>query len=178
MDILIIMDIIGMAREVQKKNLDLRDTEEVRMPYLHQDLHPEMHYQVPHLDQMPHLKQHLKPMLMPQLGIMHITDTIHIIHMDILIITDIIGMAKEVQKNLKNRDTEEGRMPHPHQMPHQMPHLKLMLMPQLGITHITDTIHIIHMDITTPITGTDEDKKNWKKFSNGNFFSLSQQRQQ
>merc|ERR1739847_164058 len=114
MDILIIMDIIGMAREVQKKNLDLRDTEEVRMPYLHQDLNPEPHsYQAPHLDQMPLPKQHLKPMLMPQLGIMH----------------------------------------------------------------ITDTIHIIHMDIITPITGTDEDKKIGKKFSNGNFFSLSQQRQ-
>merc|ERR1712001_408919 len=74
--------------------------------------------------------------------------------MDILIITDTTGTEREVLKNLKNRDTEEVRMPHPH----------LMLMPQLGITHITDTIHIIHMDITTPITGTDEDKKFEKKF--------------
>merc|ERR1712038_1797162 len=119
-----------------------------------------MGYQVPHLDQMPHLKQHQKPMLMPQLGITHITVTIHII-MDITtpIITDTTGTEREVLKNLKNRDTEEVRMPHPHQMPHRMPHLKLMLMPQLGITHITDTIHIIHMDITTHTTGTDEDKK-------------------
>ena len=53
-----------------------------------------------------------------------------------------------------------------------------MLIPQLGIMPITDTTHIIHMDITTPITGTDEDKKFGKIFSNGNFFSLSQQRQQ
>merc|ERR1712088_77458 len=105
------------------------------------------------------------------------TDTDTII-MDILIIMDIIGMAREVQTNLKNRDTEEVRMPHPHQMPHLMPHLQLMLMPQLGITHITDTIHIIHMDITTHTTGTDEDKKFGFFFSNGKFFSLSQQRQQ
>merc|ERR1712018_534343 len=119
MDIHIIMDImhiIGGEREVQKKNQNMicRDTEEVRMPYLHQDPHPEMPYQVPHLDQMPHL----------------------------------------------------------------MPHQKLMLIPQLGIMPITDTTHIIHMDITTPIIGTDEDKKFGKIFSNGNFFSLSQQRQQ
>merc|ERR1719412_1756205 len=99
--------------------------------------------------------------------------------MDILIITDTTGTEREVLKNLKNRDTEEVRMPHPHQMPHRMPHLKLMLMPQLGITHITDTIHIIHMDITTPITGTDEDKKFEKKiFQIANFCLLSQQRQQ
>merc|ERR1712018_613797 len=96
--------------------------------------------------------------------------TIHII-MDILIITDTTGTEREVLKNLKNRDTEEVRMPHPHQMPHRMPHLKLMLIPQLGIMPITDTTHIIHMDITTPITGTDEDKKFGEKFSNGNFFS-------
>merc|ERR1712001_490257 len=98
------------------------------------------------------------------------TDTIHIIHMDILIITDTTGTEREVQTNLKNRDTEEVRMPHPHQMPHLMPHLKLMLMPQLGITHITDTIHIIHMDITTHTTGTDEDKKFGFFSSNGKFF--------
>merc|ERR1719150_235452 len=89
--------------------------------------------------------------------------------MDILIITDTTGTEREVLKNLKNRDTEEVRMPHPH----QMPHLKLMLMPQLGITHITDTIHIIHMDITTPITGTDEDKKFEKIFFKRQIFVFS-----
>merc|ERR1719492_350355 len=94
--------------------------------------------------------------------------------MDILIITDTTGTEREVLTNLKSRDTEEVRMPHPHQMPHLMPHLKLMLMPQLGITHITDTIHIIHMDITTHTTGTDEDKKfGFFFFQTANFFSLS-----
>merc|ERR1719192_321070 len=61
-------------------------------------------------------------------------------------ITDITGTEIEVLKNLKNKDTEEVRMPHPYQMPHRMLHLKLMLIPQLGITTITVTIHII-MDI-------------------------------
>merc|ERR1712156_61944 len=89
-------------------------------------------------------------------------------------IADITGTEREVLKNLKNRDTEEVRMPHPYQMPHRMLHLKLMLIPQLGIMPITDTTHIIHMDITIPITGTDEDKKFGKIFFKRQFFfSLS-----
>merc|ERR1712001_537439 len=113
----------------------------------------------------------------------HITVTIHII-MDITtpIITDTTGTEREVlKKNLKtmnmwtnNMCLKEVQIPHPHQMPHLKPHLKLMLTPQLGIMPITDTTHIIHMDITTPITGTDEDKKFGKKFFKQQFFfSLS-----
>merc|ERR1712223_1897129 len=86
------------------------------------------------------------------------------------------GLAREVPKNLEMlEDTGEVRMlhpdhlvvPHPDQIPHQMPHLKPMLMPQPGITHITQAI----MDITDTasaildITG-DEDK-------NLEFFSTS-----
>merc|ERR1712156_1135269 len=65
-----------------------------------------------------------------------------------------MGMAREVLKNLEMlEDTGEVRMlhlhhvavvPHPDQIPHRMLHPKPMLMPQPGITHITQAI----MDIT------------------------------
>merc|ERR1712223_1954816 len=74
----------GLAREVPKNLEMLEDTGEVRM------LHPD-HLVVPHLDQIPHHMPHLKPMLMPQPGITHITQAIMDITDTALAILDIMG---------------------------------------------------------------------------------------
>jgi len=81
------MDIMdyGMAREVLKNLEMLEDTGEVRM------LHPHHVAVVPHPDQIPHRMPHLKPMLMPQPGITHITQAIMDITDTASAILDIMG---------------------------------------------------------------------------------------
>merc|ERR1739842_286874 len=55
-----------------------------------------------------------------------------------------IGMVREVPKNLETlKDIGEVRILYPHHVAHQMLHLKPMLMPQPGITHITQAIMAI-----------------------------------
>merc|ERR1711981_167907 len=73
------------AREVLKNLEMLEDTGEVRM------LHPHHVAVVPHPDQIPHRMPHLKPMLMPQPGITHITQAIMDIMDTASAILDIMG---------------------------------------------------------------------------------------
>ena len=89
-----------------------------------------------------------------------------------------IGMAREVPKNLETLEgIGEVRIQYPHHVAHQMPHLKPMLMPQPGITHITQAImdigdtvsailDIMGMDMDIPIMDiTGDEDKNLEFFS-------------
>merc|ERR1719510_161340 len=127
----------------------------VRMPNRHMPWLKEVRNPHPHRMQQPH------QMPMPQPGITYITDMVtdYTDITDILImdITDII-MARGVP-NIPW--LEEVRNPHPHLMPHP----NQMLMPQPGITDITDMATYTATDITdilimdiTDITG-EKDKK-------------------
>ena len=89
-----------------------------------------------------------------------------------------IGMAREVPKNLETLEgIGEVRILYPHHVAHQMLHLKPMLMPQPGITHITQAImditdtasailDIMGMDMDIPIMDiTGDEDKNLEFFS-------------
>merc|ERR1711974_528509 len=101
--------------------------------------------------------------------------------MDIMV-TDIIGASgvRMPNRNMTIKWVREVRNPHPMPHPLLMPHPNQMLMPQPGITDITDMATYMATDITvtvilimdiTDITG-EEDKKFeifWKKI----FFSTA-----